>query len=590
MKHNINSADPISASYSKNNYSLFILFIHFSFGELIKKNFNQASIDQLKAELSLKLQYLQKLLSPNKSDKWQGYAYIFIDDGYNQLLKGEKNGYNLAILGANLQRVQHAVDKKVEEDFQGKAHFKVVTSALLLDLLAILENNSDKAQRTEIKKHFTGGQDNLLYDGSKSIEAVVRIANIGRNVPILRFDDDVIFLDDNSRDRLLSRTRDNIIKLCRQFQILSKDPEIDYFMFSGSYLSSKLNNLIESEPNNYNPKLTDIINGLATRVLFLTKIPPDKGRVDLKDPIEENFKTSDAIHFLKNLWEYGANPFLQVVSGAGLCLSDSAIMDLPPFSNMSTNVMWIDDHLKYSLHHELRHFGFGITKHSARFQDAWFHQIRHKNPPNWGDVMWHINKYMERLILGCIADDWLRGDPRLKKQLRTLSKIEFDEVITKQSTFASTFSTLLLQGRGNKDSEGITKRNELKDRMWDSAIKRIHFIRSKWQEIEYKNSFLELFVLGSSHPDFDDFKEWFPTNFKYGLLNEIKNLSETRPSEKPPEGSLNYLLYNHINDFVGYIDFVIFWRYYIQSTRFLLNWKDGDKAASWLRPPNWLFR
>ncbi len=102
----------------------------------------------------------------------------------------------------------------------------------------------------------------------------------------------------------------------------------------------------------------------------------------------------------------GPFPARQPISGAGLCLSPMAILQLPPFANMSKNVMWIDDSLKRTLHEAVR----DIEPHDAcSVIGAEFEQDRHpgsasraQNEINYGDMQWAHDQYLPRLAYGCL--------------------------------------------------------------------------------------------------------------------------------------------------------------------------------------------
>jgi hypothetical protein len=91
----------------------------------------------------------------------------------------------------------------------------------------------------------------------------------------------------------------------------------------------------------------------------------------------------------------------QVISGAGLYMSLSAILRLPPFMNFENNVIWVDDHLKRRLHEVL---GDLATTDLEHVEESLFHQDRYPKPkciqPN--DIKWAKSTYFYRLISGCI--------------------------------------------------------------------------------------------------------------------------------------------------------------------------------------------
>jgi hypothetical protein len=129
--------------------------------------------------------------------------------------------------------------------------------------------------------------------------------------------------------------------------------------------------------------------------------------------IVANPDSQDAIGWL------GANPLVSVISGALLCINDSAILDLPPFSNFNLNVSWIDDHLKYCLHRELRHFTtVSITTGSDLVRDARIDRVvvvKGREPPkNLAEYI--MGNYLPTVLYGSVVDAWITPGPKEGRQ------------------------------------------------------------------------------------------------------------------------------------------------------------------------------
>src|SRR5205823_2332848 len=93
-----------------------------------------------------------------------------------------------------------------------------------------------------------------------------------------------------------------------------------------------------------------------------------------------------------------------------------AILDLPPFSNLANNVMWIDDFLKYSLHRAMNHFISGETLdiepalRNARLDDVMVTKAR---PANATLADYIFSGYIPTLFSGkTFACYWAEGTVR----------------------------------------------------------------------------------------------------------------------------------------------------------------------------------
>jgi hypothetical protein len=346
-----------------------------------------------------------------------------------------------------------------------------------------------------------------------------------------------------------------------------------------------------------------------------------------------------AMDFLSDLPYIGANPFRQVISGGGLCLSDGAILDLPPYSNMRLNVMWIDDHLKYALHDELGHFNIHIFEvGSARENNAGFYQSRHLFQPSLWDVRWHMRTYLMRLLLGCVADAWLRSAPCLKWSLPFEAPFVPSDWrngrawLDERTPHAYAKSFLQILPRRLTTAEAT----KLKDQLWSIGRRRLFAVAQHWggSSLRYDKkwacqigktcasyedsscedlkslrgtlnadhfahgTFLELFVKGITKDMWHDNAKraealqcYLPENWK-GLEREVADL----PPEKCPTDDLTNVnldalslaqsLQVLVEDFVKYFEAVVFWRYVAYSVRSLVNRSGHDPRLNWLFPPD----
>jgi hypothetical protein len=477
---------------------------------------------------------------------------------------------------------------------------RVIVASDFFDFLVKLRG-SELGQDAD--RFLAGAGQSLYYDGPKLIEAAIRIANLGRGVPIFRFDADVLFYGARStvdpsqpaNPNSANDTRDGIAALCRHYERLTEDASVGHFVFSGRYRGTR------DSP-------ADVFReGFATRTVQLA---------DLKIPIDPAAQV--AVPAEKSRWFFdkliglGANPYAQVTSGAGFCLSDGAIVDLPPFSNMRQNIIWIDDHLKHALHHELGHFELD-RPHSrhGRVNDAVFDQIRFETGrPNAKDAEWHMQHYMIRLLLGCVADAWLRGDRKLKLPvpgapgLSTTDPIELTcpdveyfrtAGVSVPGVYAREFQKVLLASWGSREILPWMEEN-MRTRMWNSAVTRIgKFVTEFADQSELSWTYMDLFVKGyKAYPALEpppNQSGILPKEFKEGLIAVADRLKlEPVPprgralAEKEVNRALVDALAVMVDDFIDYIKLVIFWKDFVQLIRFLLNLDREELDLKWLLP------
>ncbi len=602
---------------------LYLLFVHY--GEKPPEGKDPEKFLEYEETLVNDLKHLYRIICSDDEDSWQGYAFVFLDEGWVDLLiKDETN----AEIEYRLGKIQGFLDGRLGKP--ANKWVKLVESHHLRSLSDTLRKVlADEELADKLAAYLAGDRRRLRYDAPKVVEAAIRIANIGRNTPLLRFDDDVIFygcrldakdLPEDDRERLEKKrdehirfTRTQIKNLCEHYRRLSQIPEIGYFMFSGSYLpdaSSKAfedGTVVDSEDTR-----RESLNGFSVRSLQLadsavslerlqghpdyqklaTRLSSDSrdfasAEGEIKQVLEEITITLDvslSSRFLRSLFLYGGNPFLQAISGAGLCLSDGAILDLPPFSNMRDNILWIDDHLKYSLHHELKHFGFlQGTAQAARASGAWFKQerlgrgleIQPREPSLW-DVRWHIRKYMPRFIRGCIADSWLRASPLTKLRNRHWRPVFFESMIN-DVPGGGLYAEYFLDQVIKKDSDAS---DVIAEHLRGCALIRIEKLVDFFES--FPGTFLSLFATGDGdYPYRGVFSElgFFPEIAPKGLAEALRVARERKP-----ESPLLKMIDVEIDDFLEYIEVSRFWRHFLFSVRSLLNREDVTQIVGWLLP------
>jgi hypothetical protein len=681
---------------------LFVLFCHHllpSVPETIKQDkslqmlINHFNINGNLAPIIEDIKYLSKILQPKGS--YEGFAFLFVAPGWVRALKllnaktkqqlDEQTSlyHELSILKEILNTNVSALDKH---------RIRFVTAHHFYYFLKSLKG-SELGKGSH--KFLAGGGATLYYDGPKLIESAIRIANIGRRVPILRFDDDVLFHGirkwedehngleevkenmDKTLNMEVEETQKSIWELCKAYEDMGQKSEVSHFMFSGHYGGTKETCDIDEFTNNFairtgllaplsfkyrhsNEEKVREVNFVNNMEMILSESAKDVRlnggppiSVPEKKPDEKvfwnnskkapyyerwdtdqpgNTVTGECIdfginydrraepnpdfcrNFLENLYKVGANPYAQVISGAGLCLNDSAILDLPPFSNMKQNVMWIDDHLKHSLHHELRHFGWR-RKHSlhGRIENASFKQLRFlkkKGGPKLNDEIWLIKNYMPRLLLGCIVDSWLRGSEYLKTTFDTDKNIiltnrlrdpsmwqEGDEgkektiAIRLPYVYAREYQNAILKVWGKSTEIDQTTRKKIGNLLWECAVLRLKKFCKTYKDIA-PCTFFDLYLKGYNR--FPVFRNTvLPAEMaEDGLIGVVNSLNPkirlrsdskklTRKKEDP---KLYQAIDTLIEDFIDYINLTIMWKEFVQLLRLLLNWSESSANVDWLLP------
>jgi hypothetical protein len=353
-------------------------------------------------------------------------------------------------------------------------HVRIVSALDLYDALRRIESGYAQI----LIQWFIGLQEEKIrYDAPKIVEAILRIRMIGSGVPVFRIDQDVLFCkpvpgdDGNAKLPAIDLgepSSRSISKCVEAFRLRRDDPHMSAFIFSGSYDSGPLGQPGEC----YDFKAWS--RAFATRCFPGLLILPNRleeartvanvadqarknairsledAQPDASKKLEQAGKDAESAY---NMWgKYcdaalnpklmcqffgiketlsnqhleadpekwdgiawlGAHPLVSVISGALLCINDSAILDLPPFSNFNRNVMWIDDHLKYCLHRELRHFTtISIDEDcSPLLRDARVDEVQVKKgrPQILNLPEYVLGEYLPTLLFGSVMDAWITPD------------------------------------------------------------------------------------------------------------------------------------------------------------------------------------
>jgi hypothetical protein len=288
------------------------------------------------------------------------------------------------------------------------------------------------------------------------------------------------------------------------------------------------------------------------------------------------------------LTSIGAHPLHAVISGALLCLSEGAILDLPPFSNLRSNVMWIDDHLKYSLHRAMRHFTSGETLNlepglsEARLDDVSVTKAR----PSVDNLPSYVfETYLPTLLWGAVFDAWITNDPIMKFRVESLSPAKQEvwrEARSRQheACLPKAMLEALRIGRFEKDVE-----RRLRADLEHAAIMRINEVRQLWARLknDHRSTFASHWAIGDVLDTFGE--ECFakcPDTLWQGI-------APRRPIERPLKtvddlsGPVLRKLLELVDDAVAYVHWTLEWPRFVQIVRSITQ-GDFRGDITWTQP------
>lgn len=423
----------------------------------------------------------------------------------------------------------------------------------------------------------------LRYDAPKIVEAIVRLRLLGTGVPVFRLDWDVLFRgsppDGNANISDLGMFK--AIASCRQAFLLRRDESrVATFLLSASYDTSAVAEL--------SGKFEAWRGAFATRVfpalpVVRDKLPTVGSAVDnefWERYASDNFREDLARKFygltdkglksdgLRGIGRIGAHPLVSVISGAMLCLSEGAIVDLPPFSNFGINVSWIDDHLKYCLHRELRHLTTVELESEPLLSDAKLDtvQVSKARAPIANLPEYVLGNYLPTLLWGTILDAWITPDPLLKFRPEdglTGEERERWYALPRRGGSGAILTDALREALAAQQLP-MGRRVQLRDHLIAKAVSRISDVRSEWISLrgdDGTETFASIWAKG------------IVSNFFPEISSRYRAMAPTLNASEPFDNI--YLLNNAllpdfmrlVNDAVEYIDFTLHWPNIVQVVR-----------------------
>jgi hypothetical protein len=531
---------------------------------------------------------------------WPGYEgllVLFYAPGFAKALEGIGRRENEETLLRNpelefAKAVEIYLNSRLKKDYKKLLpRFRFVTP---LDLQKIFGRMYMKNMTQPLRSWFFGqGEDEsegMKYDSPKTVEAIVRLRLLGSGIPVFRLDYDVLFRGrENSRKKNLefSSTIGSCIKA---YELKRDSPNIFSFIFSASYDYRALRKRAGARD------FRAWSRAFATRVFPALPLNPEQiertnshnGKepdYSWQDYAEEWFSPSLAFKFfgldhqfksetLSGIGKVGAHPISSVISGAMLYLSDGAILDLPPFSNFRLNVMWIDDHLKYCLHRELRHLSRAKVRATvteiesnpllshARLDDVIVQKTGRKVSHTFAKYL--FDQYLPTLLWGTIMDGWITGNPLLKFRPEDLSDQERGTFSVLQAKECESVLVCALQSALREGGFDPPERQTLKKELRESAISRINEVRNQWMELteDGTETFASVWAKGITHEYFPELELKYP-GIADAKLKPTQRINLLEHLDRNIEKGLLVL----IEDAKNYIQWTLDWPKIVQVVR-----------------------
>ena len=460
-------------------------------------------------DLQFLSRYLPRLRELLTAPCHEGMLVVFYSAGFRELLDGvARNRSRTWLLDeVPVLRFAHEVGEAMAELLEKESLHTRVRFITPLDLYDVFDRmNWDEAR--QLRWWFIG-QEQGTYDTPKIVEAVLRLRLLGTGVPVFRVDHDVLFRRTKPNDDLPDLGLFKAVASCRcAYRQRVDEASIVTFLFSASYDASAV--------KGGSTAFDDWVGAFATRAF--PALPVDVQQFE--PPQSEDwtpycrtvFDPDLARHFLglpgnglgatgvRGLGKIGAPPKSAIISGALMCLSDTAILDLPPCSNFTFNVSWIDDHLKYALQRELRKLttvdlNKGPLLSRSKIDTVVVEKDRDPisnlpayvlgappDPAKPGDR--GSPGYLSTVLWGTVVDSWVTAIPLLKFRLEDLANSEQTEWLDMRRTGPSEAALPSALEKALEAGEFTTSdRNELRSTLIALGLQRIDQVRELWSHL-----------------------------------------------------------------------------------------------------------
>jgi hypothetical protein len=465
-----------------------------------------------------------------------------------------------------------------------------------LDLHQVFGRITNSELAGYLSSWIVGDAGRGTYDSPKIVEAIVRLRLLGSGVPVFRVDHDVLFRKDRNWDKKNLEFSSTIGSCLRAYQLRRDSPNLSSFIFSASYDYQSLDHRDKAD------ELQVWSQAFATRVFpalianetwineALDNIAKKRMSVDgaWSDYATKSFRPSLARKFfgfgyegfktsrVSGIGTIGAHPMASVISGAMLYMSDGAIVDLPPFSNFRLNVSWIDDHLKYCLHRELRHLSPPKQRTAekqarpdplltySKLDSVIVEKAGRKIEENFPKYI--FDGYLPTLLRGTIMDAWITADPLLKYRPEDLSPEDRNALgkISREGRSTAVLPSALqnaLEKCGLSKAEWIDLDNDLTR----IALERINEVRRQWINLTEDGSetFASVWAKGRAKSGFRKLRLKYRGIPEPSKVKGMKEISDLTSLDQPLMRDLDRL----VKDALDYIKWTLKWPTIVQVVR-----------------------
>jgi len=537
--------------------------------------------------LASHLRGLQELLDTSPQE---GLLVIFYDPGFAECLEGIAEKKTREGLQSECKKLQFAekfrdaIDKEMQRYGRLSKRVRFVTPLDLCDIFGRM----DWTKAEKLRWWFIGPTTSIRYDTPKIVEAIVRVRLIGSGVPLFRIDWDVIFRGEENKDIESLGLFKPITQCLQAFRLRRDDARLATFLFSGGYNVRDVCD--EARTKNFD----------AWRGAFATRIFPaigvnkdlaiqaqrksDRGNKKAWEKYARKCFDKDlayrfyglhltdhglevAADYKNGIGYFGANPLVSVISGAFFCLSDSAIIELPPFSNLGLNVSWIDDHLKYCLHRELRHLTTVTLAEEPLLSDAKIDciMVDKWRAPVTNLPFYAFGVYLPTVLWGAVMDSWITEDPIHKFRPESLPETDREKWNANRTGLSTAVLAGALQAAIQRATPSSTERFQLKERLMNAALRRISIVRRAWAHLKNKKmqTFASVWVTGAV-------RKYFPPNdfpnLKGRCLGLVAHKNVPVDVEFTRENMSEYInpwiqndLHQLVDDAYEYIEWTLAW-------------------------------
>ena len=580
----------------------YVLYTHYGYNEAADfKAWSAGSKSDGLPGVSYFAEHLGGLRDLLTSPAYEGNLAMFYAPGFAHCLYGIAMGKEREELLAENDHIRFSAElgqsltALVQSYPELSTRVRIITPIDLYDIFGRM----NWATAQNLRWWFIGKSQAIRYDTPKIVEALLRLRLLGSGVPVFRLDYDVLFRGEENKNLPDLGLFKPVASCLRAYRLRMDEPSVATFLLSASYDTRKL-----TPPEN-STTLEAWRGAFATRIFPALSVVPDQIEEVGKDGhtweeyAENVFDSTLARKFyglaeddlisegVTGIGKVGAHPITSIISGAMLCLSEGAILDLPPFSNFTLNVSWIDDHLKYSMHRELRHLTTITLKIEPLLSDAKLDPIMvQKARAQISDLPSYVlGNYLPTVLWGTVVDAWITANPLLKYRPENLSTAErtawhaIQRHGRSEGVLAGALQTALEKG-----SFITAERLQIRESLIRVGLQRITEVRRQWANLTSSGTetFASIWAKGTV-------ESFFPKLPKkcHGIAHQGISLnSELTETIHLNEYQLHDDFLTLVDDALEYIAWTLNWPTIVQVIRSVeqgtvktdLSWRPEDRG------------